>query len=206
MTLCRRARSWMTFFLLLCLGLLLSSCSSIKVKTDWDPEVDFSQFRTWDFGPTHVPTEADAQLVTDDLIDGRVRRALEHVLPEHGLDRVGNAPHVRVSFFLVVKDKVNVTTINNHYGYGSGWGTRYGYNSGWGYGPGGFGTQTVVDQYQQGTLVIDFAIDDAEGRKLVWRGAGSARMREGQRTPEESQARAIEAVNEILKKYPPPQS
>ncbi len=189
-------------FGVLCVAASLG-CSSISVKTDWDPEVDFSQFETWGFGPKHMPEDPEQQIVNDDLINQRIRSAIETVLPQKGLTRTGRGGDVQVSFFLVVKDKVNVTTINNYYGYGPGWGTRYGYNSGWGYGPGGFGTQTVVDQYQQGTLVIDIAVDSGEGPRLVWRGAGSARLREGQQTPEQSKARVLEAVTEIMKSYPP---
>jgi len=119
-----------------------AGCSTIDVKSDWDPEVDFTKFHTWSYGPDPMKPQGTPMLDDDGLLDQRVRAAIEQVLPGQGLARDDSNPDVRVAFFLVVEDKVDVTTINNSYGYGPGWSARYGYHGGWGYGPGGFGSQT----------------------------------------------------------------
>ena len=181
-----------------------TGCASIQVDSDWDPEFDFTRVSTWNYGPDPMKPQGTPILDDDGLLDKRVRKAIEKVLPGRGLTRDETGPDLKVSFFLVVEDKVDVTTINNSYGYGPGWGTRYGYHGGWGYGPGGFGSQTVVDQYKQGTLIIDISVEHGEGPKLVWRGSGSARLSDKQRTPQESEARALEAVTKIFENYPPP--
>jgi Domain of unknown function (DUF4136) len=60
--------------------------------------------------------------------------------------------------------------------------------------------ETHVQQYDQGTLVVDIA--DAREKELVWRGVAVGRVRE-QPTPEQTTERVNEVVAAILKKFPP---
>jgi hypothetical protein len=57
-----------------------------------------------------------------------------------------------------------------------------------------------VDQYEVGTLIIDFI--DSASRQLVWRGTGSRRLARSSNTAQMTQ-RANEAVDEILDPFPP---
>jgi hypothetical protein len=72
-------------------------------------------------------------------------------------------------------------------GYGWGW---------WGFA----GTETYVDQYEQGTLILD--VIDAGSNKLIWRGSAAARVVDD-KTPEERTRRVNEAVEKILERFPP---
>ena len=86
-------------------------------------------------------------------------------------------------------------TINRTY-VGGPHGRRWA-GAGWG----GVGwTETVVDQYEEGTLVIDL-IDVAE-RRLVWRGSGTRRLSRDPQ-PDRLTQRVNEAVDEILAQFPP---
>jgi hypothetical protein len=60
--------------------------------------------------------------------------------------------------------------------------------------------ETHVNQYDEGTLVID--IVDAEAGKLVWRGSGSRRISTSP-TPQKTTRRINEAVEAILARFPP---
>ena len=102
-----------------------------------------------------------------------------------------------VGWFFTIEPKTQVTTIDSYHGYGYGYGGgRYG----WG-GPGYGSSTTMVDQYNQGTLIIDMR--DGKTDKLFWRGSGSARLRE-KGDPNKAQQRADGAIKAILSKFPPP--
>jgi hypothetical protein len=189
---------WVSVLVLCVIG--LGGCSSMQVQSDWDPEADLSSVQTWSWADVSQKQTGNLSIDDNDIFGNRVRRAVESVLAERGLKQLSidgdSYGDVQLAFFLVVEDKMNVSTINNHYGYGPGWGGYYG-----GYGGAYGGSQTVVDQYQQGTLVIDISKD--EGTRLVWRGSASARLRD-KTTPEKSEKRVNEAVTKILARFPPP--
>jgi hypothetical protein len=185
--------------LLLLMGLCgLPACSSMKIHADWEPGYDFSKMHTWQWADQPHKSQGDPAIQNNTLFEKRVMRAVEEQLGLKGYRHVASGDaDFQVSFFLVVEDKVNVTTVNNYYGYGPG---GPGYHSGWGYGPGGWGNQTVVDQYQQGTLILD--VTTTQPASLLWRGSASARLAT-KTTPEKSAKRINEAVKKILERFPP---
>ena len=189
--------------LIVVLSALLSACNTVRVASDWNPSVDFANLTTWDFAPPPGSNHTHAQLYNDDLFNGRVRKALDVTLGQKGYTQVleGGGASFHVAFFRVVNKKLSVTTMNNYWGYGPGWGWGYGYGDGWGWGPGGFGSQTFVNQYKEGTLIIDISNDN--GKNLIWRGTGSARL-ESSDNPEKAQKKITNEVEKILAKFPPP--
>lgn len=62
-------------------------------------------------------------------------------------------------------------------------------------------TRKLNYKYEEGILIIDFV--DAKTKKMFWRGTAKANV-ENVDTPEKSWTIIKAAVNEILKKYPPP--
>lgn len=177
----------------------LPACSSMKIHSDWDPAFDFSTLGGWAWSDQPHRSAGDPMIQTDTLFEDRVKSAVERQLAAKGYRQVDDtAADFQVSFFLVVEDQVNVTTVNNHYGYGAG---GPGYHSGWGYGHGGFGSQTFVDQYQVGTLIVD--LTTSEPTTLVWRGSASARLAT-KTTPEKSEKKINEAVTKVFARFPPP--
>ncbi len=186
----RRRRAWIV--VVLAAALLAVGCSSIKVRTDYDPEVDFTKMKTWGWAPEPTPT-GDVVVDTDDLFKSRVRRAVETQLAAKGYRYRGEGADFHLGFFLVVEDKVKVTSVNNHYGYGPGWGWGYGYPAG--------STHTTVDNYQEGTLIIDISREPQH--TLAWRGTGTTRLSKKERTPEQTTAIINDAVTKILAGFPP---
>ena len=93
-----------------------------------------------------------------------------------------------MTYYVDLESKIDVQTIHRSYGYG--------YR-----GRGGvYGTETVVTEYEEGTLLID--IIDASGNGLLWRGSGSTRL-SGSATPEKRKERVNTAVAKILEQFPP---
>lgn len=174
--------------------LLVGGCASFKVNSDWDPQYDFSRLQTWRWADvSQTPTGVPA-IDTDGLLAQRVMRSVEEALAERGYVKTATSEgDFEVAWFLTVEPKTKVTTVNDYHGYG-------GPYRGW-YGSGYGGSTTVVDTYNEGTLIID--VKEAASGQLIWRGSASARLRE-KADPEKSQERANEAVSAILEKFPPP--
>lgn len=163
--------------------LTITSCSSLKVTTDYDTGTDFSQYKTFAFYKKGID-EAEAS----DLDKKRILRAIEAELTAKGFTKSEN-PDLLVSIFTKSRQKVNVTNNNNFYGWGWGWHPWY-------YGP---QNDMNVHQYTEGTLFIDFI--DKNKKELVWQGVGSGALKMS--TVEKREARIKEFVKEIISRYPP---
>jgi hypothetical protein len=171
----------------------LAACSGIRVETDYNPETDFAALKRYAWLP-NVAQGKDPQVSVDprvhnSLVDARVRSAVDRELAARGFEKTASsAAEFLVTYYVNLESKLDVQTLQRSYGYG--------YRS-WG---GGFGSETTMTQYDEGTLLIDFV--DARGKALLWRGAGSARL-SGSSSPEKREARVNRAVQEILKRFPP---
>ena len=170
---------------------VLSGCSTFHVNSDYNPEIDFSQYGTYYWLPAPDPTDKTNGAKNDGLLNQRIEKAVDAVLRQKGMRRVETKADASllVTEHINVKQKMRVNTTNYGYGYG-----RWGYWGGPGY------TDTTVHQYQQGTLILDFI--DAKNKELVWRGSGQSQLRE-MKTPAEREKRVRAAVEAILAKYPP---
>lgn len=170
------------------LAFALPGCSSFQVHSDYNPEVDFGQYGTYAWLPR--PTDGDRSPQNDGLLYQRIERAVNANLAAKGMRLVDDQADASllVTEHIDVEQKLRVNTTNYGYGYGR-----------WGYYGGGY-QQTNVDQYEEGTLMLDFI--DAKSKELVWRGTAQSRLQK-LKTPEERNKRVREAVDAILERYPP---
>ena len=167
--------------LILVMALLigLASCSPISVKTDYDREADFANYKTYRWLRTR---EGKPMTAKNPLMAKRMRRAIEGELSAKGYHLVEDEkPDFLVAFYSGVRNKVDVTT----YGY------RYGRWGRW------RGTAVAVDRYKEGTLIID--IIDSNEKELVWRGWASGTVE----NPNKAQETINKAVAKLLSKFPP---
>ncbi len=180
-------------FALLAAVIGLSACGSgIKIQTDYDPTADFSALETYRWAQRQRTDDLDPR-VYNDLVTGRVQRAFNQVLQEKGFREVsaGN-PDFWIAWHGDIDGKMSLTTVNSGYGYGWGW---YGYG-----GMGMSSSQTYVNEWNEGTLLID--IVEAAKDQLIWRGSATMELREGG-TPEQSDANAYSVAQKLLKSFPP---
>jgi hypothetical protein len=131
---------------------LLAATASFaqQVKTDYDHNTDFSQYKTysWEKVQTQDPLWVD-----------RIKEAVSAALLAKGWTQVPSGGNVAVVAIEVTRNQRTLNTFYN--GFGGGW--RWG---------GGFGeATTTVDNYKVGTLVVD--LFDATNKKLIWRGSSS---------------------------------
>jgi hypothetical protein len=177
---------------ILVVGLLLGLASPTalwaqKVKTDFDPAVDFAKFTTYYW--------AKSDPSPNDLMNQRLISAVDHWLTIKGWTRAaqGQAQLAVVPVFTSAEQK----SINTFYdSFGGGWG--YG---GWGgYGGMGMGSSTTtVSTFVEGTLIVD--LFDASTKKLVWRAIATDTLSD---TPAKNAEKIQKATKKMFeKKFPP---
>jgi hypothetical protein len=167
------------------LAFVLTSCSSIKVATDYDTKVNFSKYKTFAFFKPGID-KADVS----DLDKKRILRAIESELLAQGFTKSDN-PDMLVSIFTKSRQKINVNQ-NNNFGYGFGWGWNpWMWN--------GMNNNVNVSQTTEGTLFVDFI--DKEKKELVWQGIGTGALRIQNREKKEERIKLF--VAEIISRFPP---
>lgn len=158
---------------------LLPGCSTLRTTSDWDPARDFSKYQTFAF--RRVRPEPN------EIVDARIRRAIEAALVSRGLRRDDANPDLRVvTHYRLGHEKELVT-----------------YNAGWGYGwhwRGGGGVSTTqVRKIPVGTLIVDLV--DAREKELAWRGTASDTIKDD--TPAEKEQALQEAMVKLFEGFPP---
>jgi len=160
--------------------LLAVPAATAQVKTDYDPQVDFSRFKTW--------TWMEGTPAPDPFSQQRIEDAIEAKLAEKGLVKAegDEADLVVVTHVSVSAEKqVDVT----HFG---GYGGRYGWRAGYG------SSYVNVRDINVGTLVVDLV--DAEKQELVWRGMASDTVAN---KPQKSEKKIRKAVSKMFNRFPP---
>jgi len=176
----------MKFFSLLSLILLitLSSCSTVRVASDYDKQANFDTYKSFAFYKPGID-KADIS----DLDKKRILRAIEATMTAKGFSKSAN-PDLLVSIFTKTRENVNIYQNN---GFNWGWGY------GWGWNPWFWGANfNTVSRVTEGTLYIDLI--DASQKELVWQGMGTAALA---RSVDRKQEKINEIVTDILEKYPP---
>ena len=170
--------------------LLLAACATgPRVRTDFDPEADFSRYHSYAFFQPLAMEESGYTSYITERIKTDVRREME----ARGYVFDDKSPDLRVNFQGIVQEKTDVysvprTDFNYFYSYRA---RRY-------YGVPVWYDQTQVSQYREGTLTIDL-VDSARNR-LVW--TGSAIGRVTQKTPQERAAEVDRAIASVFMQFP----
>jgi hypothetical protein len=160
----------------------------MTVRTDFDPEQDFTGYKTYRWPDAQQLNPNDA-LQQNPLIAKRIMASVNKVLQEKGFNLAESG---EVDFIVVihagVEDRMQVTNWGGHYG---GW-----YDPWWG----AYGGTTTVSYYQEGTLVID--VVDTKEMELTWRGIGTDTVK-GIQDPDKMQERFDQVVTKIMADFPP---
>jgi len=128
-----------------------------KVEVDFNPDLDFSQFKTYAYigGVEHlVMLQLNPELIND-----RVHRAVQRELTKKGLREVqpSENPELVVRYWANSQVQVNVAATGNWGPYGSYLGTYWGFL---------YDTMSASST-REGMLVLDLI--DAKNKDLAWR-------------------------------------
>lgn len=164
--------------------LLLASCSSVQVATDYDSSVNFSQFKTYAFMKDGIN-----KIDISDLDKKRILKAIDENLSAKGYVKSEN-PDLLINLFTDAKQVVNVNTF--HGGWGYGFYRPWGWNP-WMMGPG----YQSVSTSTEGILFID--VLNAQNKELIWQGKGTGYLTNKQAKKEE---RIKEFTTKVLETFP----
>ncbi len=193
--------------------LVLAGCSTMTIRTDYDPQAPFTQLRTYDWTDYDVDAGGNPA-INSPLVERHIRTAVDSALASMGYQKVTSGDvDFRVASRVVAEEEV---TIDRSYSYSPyfghhGFGRRHFGHRGFGhsgFGHSGFGhhgyspyySSGYVRQYLEGTLILDI-VDDRNGR-LIWRGWASGALDHDPR-PEDVRMYVNKAVRKILEKFPP---
>ena len=170
--------------LLMLLGMMLlfaGKSSAQQVKTDYDHEANFGQYKTYSW----------EQVKTKDALDvDRIKSAVNAELAAKGWTQVDSGGDISIVAMEITREQ---QTLNTFYdGFGGGWGYRR-------FGGAGLGmATTTTDTYKVGTLVVD--LFDTKTKKLLWRGSSSDTL---SNNSNKNIKNLDKGVVKMFKKFPP---
>ena len=168
--------------ILILTGLLLFSCNPLMIKADYDVDVDFSKYKTYHWTKIKTNKSKREKLSMNPFIIKRIKKMIEVNLMTKGLKSTESKKEANLLLAIYFHNKNKVSVSHVGYGYGP-W-----YQSG-----------VVVNEYKEGTMVIDFV--DTGKKELVWRGIASGIAHKDDYSEEDVEY----IVGRILRQYPPAQ-
>jgi Domain of unknown function (DUF4136) len=181
------------FVLFASVVLLLASCASKPtIETDYDQTIDFSQFETYGFfNPMGIENPSYSS-----IYGSIFRDAISKEMESRGYKQSDN-PGLMINVSGRLQQKTKVTTTSDPYMGGGYYGYRHGYYGTWGgY---GYGTQTHVSNYTEGTINVDMV--DRVQKRMVWEGIAVGRVNE-KKSSEDTRANIYAGIQEMFAGYP----
>lgn len=178
-----------TRLLLPILAVLVAGCAQ-NVRTEYDRTTDFQSLETFAW---RAPEDRQVEnpILDSDLLDRRVKSAVTETLTSRGYREV--APEK--ADFVVTYHTAKEEKLRERSGF------SFAFGVGYHYGP----HSTIIHtgpgtrSYSEGALILDIAIPEEDGDRLVWRSWREARLT--QAAFSEKSVRAM--VRGILERFPP---
>ena len=183
------------------IGVMLYSCNTVKVVSDKDSSIDFSEYKTAEY----YGWADNSDRILNSLDKNRLEEAFGTEFKSRGLSLVEKGEgDMIISLYIITERKTETvanTTSNNMGGMGGygmgGYGGYYGYGPSYGWG-GGHSTTTYSERdYNEGTLIV--SVYDAKKKELIWEAVGTKTVDEDPKSPEEN---IQKAVAKIMLEYP----
>ena len=170
--------------LLICV-VVIYSCSSIRVATDYNTNYDFKNIKTYAFSKSGIDK---AEL--NDIDKKRILKAIDVELYNKGLRKSSIEPDIIVNFYNKTNKKIDYYPTNNYYRYGVGFGGMGHYSSSW---------YLNTFSYNEGVLFIDFI--DFKNNELIWQGIGKGYLNSDNISKKNEIIKSM--VSKILLQFPP---
>ncbi len=178
----------------LALMMIISSCSSLTITTDYDKSVDFTQYKTY----SYYGWADNSDKILTPFDKERIEKAFADEFNKRGLTFQKEGGDLTVALYIVTEQKQETTATTTGVGgmYG-GYGGYRGYGPGWGWSGGMSTTSYNTYDYTVGTLVCD--VFDTKEKKLVWEGVGQGTVDDNPQSREDSTPKTIA---KIMAQYP----
>jgi hypothetical protein len=148
------------------------------VRYNFDPNVDFSKFKTYE---RVIIKNAS---IADELLDKQIINAIDAQMAVKNFQKRDDKGDVYVGYQFALNQEKQLDS----------------YSTGWGWGWGGTTTMTT-STIHVGTLVID--VYDPATKHLIWRATGTKTLKPS-KNPQKNQEKLQKAVAKIMKNFPPP--
>ena len=133
-------------------ALVLTGCATMNVSSHVLRGADFTQYRTFEWGPADALPTGDPRLDRDPFFQDHVQGAVEKGLAGRGFARVSvGTPDLLIHYHANISRRIDINWLDRERGYC--------YDD-------ACGVRTV--EKEAGTLVLD--VIDARTNRLVWRG------------------------------------
>lgn len=167
-------------------ALAAANCATtMTVSSHMDRDLDFSRYRTFDWGPADALPTGDPRLDQNPFFKDHVQGAVEKQLFARGIElSTAGTPDLLIHYHANITQRIDVNRVDRAYGYCS-------------------GRDCPADtiEYEAGTLVLD--IIDTRSNRLIWRGWAEGSVDGVIDNQEWMEARIDEAVRRILERLPP---
>ncbi len=177
--------------------IILQSCSSVNITSDWDREANFNDYKTFNI----LSRDSANQVIINDFDWKRIKDAIITEMTARGYTHQPDNGDLDVGIHILLQDKTDIRAYTDYYG-GYGYGS---YRWGYGYGPyGGMGgsTTTITEyDYTQGTLILN--IMDAKEKSLLYQGIAVGTVKEGNSDREK---RVNKVMTQVFAPYPVPKA
>jgi hypothetical protein len=164
------------------LGLGVTACATLSVSSHVERGVDFSQFRTWDWGQADALPTGDPRLDNNQVFNDQLQGAIEKALAGKGFARAaeGASADLRVHYHANINQRfmVNEPDVNCVAG----------------------NCQPSVIEYEQGTLVLD--VVNTRTDKVVWRGWAQGSIQGIIDNQDLLEKKVNEAVAKMMARFP----
>jgi hypothetical protein len=158
----RRSRSRRSAFLRILITTLLCAITlfASEARNDFDPDVNFSRFKTFSFIGGHELERSG--VLANPVTRERIKNFISGVMETRGLHEVppDEKPTLHVRYWVSVRQKEEITDVTPPMmwgGYPAYWTGAWYYSY----------EEYVIENYIEGTLIIDWI--DPGTRDLVWR-------------------------------------
>lgn len=170
-----------SFFSVL-ITIILSACTGITIRSDYDSQVDFNNYKTFTLCQADLQVENENQPLYDNSLNrSRIKKAIEEDMMDKGYVLDDATPQLLAGFHIVIKDRTVMTS--NCRGF-----EEYQY---W--------PECRVNTYYytEGTLII--YITDISKNQIIWQGSAEGVLNID---PDKMEKTIAKTVSDIFKKFP----
>jgi hypothetical protein len=132
---------------------VLAACATMRVSSHVERGVDFTRYRTFDWGAADALPAGDPRLDNDRYFEDHVEGAIEKHMAARGYERAaaGAVPDVRIHYHATIDRRLEINEPV--------WRSEYCRTE---------RCQSDIVEYDAGTLIVDMV--DVRTNRLIWRG------------------------------------
>ena len=166
-------------------NVIIAGCApAIVVSSHVEQGVNFSKYRSFNWGPADALPTGDPRLDKDPYFKDHLHGAVEKQLAARGMELASTGtPDVLIHYHANIRERLDIDRIDQAQGY---------------YNP---QNAPSTIRYEAGTLVLDFI--DARTNRLIWRGWAPHSVEDMLDDPDRMARTINEAVTRMLQRLPP---